>query len=111
MSELQKVRELIEVFRLLDSSMPMSRAALLVDLLMSEEIDRRDIELRLGISDASVTRNLQSLESGIPGKTKAGINMIRFLDDPEDGRMVRIEKTKRAKWLEEKLKAILSSSD
>lgn len=101
---MNKATQLLELFRNIDPEMSISCALAL--LYCDEETTQRDVETRLGLSNASASRNV-SFWSEWKKYQVAGQNMITQTVDPQDRRYRLVELNPKGKAFVAQINSLL----
>lgn len=104
---LLKVFEIINVLRDIHPEMQMQMASIFVTIATQPGLYQRDLPEIIGISQASVSRNVTALADKTRHGTK-GLGLIVRRHDPEDGKSYELHLSKAGRALAERL-AVLSA--
>lgn len=103
---LYKGYRFLEEFRKLDPEMPTQQAAAFLMVAMTPGITMKDMARKLGISQASCSRNVSAL-SEMHRLNKPGLDLVYAIEDPAERRRKIVNLTPRGERVAESLREIL----
>lgn len=105
--EAGKLISLIEEFRKLDTEMQAQQMLIFLIVMRNPDIGMRDLEDKVGLSGASVSRNVAAM-SKVHRKGRPGHDLVEAYEDPEDRRYKKVKPTHKGKMVYASLLGIIS---
>lgn len=99
----------LEEFRKIDPEMPMQMAATFVLVALLPGITMKELAERLGISQASCSRNVAAL-SKVHRLNKPGHDLVYAEEDPAERRRKIVRLTSKGTRVEESLKSLIQQT-
>jgi len=93
---LRSIFKLIAAFRALEPDMPMTQAICFIWVALNEGHTQVELRQALGMPSATSSRNLSAL-SKVHRLGKLGLNLIEWVENPEDRRAKMLYLTPRGK--------------
>lgn len=106
---LWKFRKAIDELRKVDPEMQAQTAALLIEVAINKEITMKDLADRVGISQASTSRNVAAL-SKVHRLGKAGHDLVVATEDPAERRRKIVRLTKKGERVVAELQRVLEEN-
>ncbi|MEP2945144.1 MAG: helix-turn-helix domain-containing protein [Lentilitoribacter sp.] len=106
-TELTRAILLIEEFRKMDLEMQAQQMLLFLMVMEKPDIGMREIEERIGLSGASVSRNVAAL-SKLHRKNRPGHDLLEAYEDPDDRRYKKVRPTHKGKLVFQSILSIMS---
>jgi DNA-binding MarR family transcriptional regulator len=83
---LRRIAQVLNRFREVDGEMPVRQMLLLLHVGLNGKTTQKDLSTALGLSTASVSRNVATLSTLDMGIGKTGLGLVTWLDHPTDRR-------------------------